>query len=139
VAKNRRIQNTPKWTLSGTLDYDTPAWGGHLDMNTTVSYRSFSQQFEIASPFLDQPGYALWDANLLWRSQGNRYEFGIHAKNINNKKYVVGGYSYLAGSPITGALTLVNGLPVPILGKTGIATGFYGDPRQVFLSAAVNF
>jgi iron complex outermembrane receptor protein len=140
VANNRKIQNTPKWTLSGTLDYDTPAWGGHLDANTTVSYRSFSQQFELASPFLDQPGYALWDANLLWRSQGNRYELGVHAKNITNKKYVVGGYSYLAGNPITGALTYgANGLPIPILGKTGVATGFYGPPREVFLSAAVNF
>ena len=140
VAAHRRIQNTPKWTLSGTLDYDTPAWGGHLDANTTVSYRSFSQQFELASPFLDQPGYALWDANIIWRSRGNRYEFGIHAKNINNKKYVVGGYSYLAGDPVTGALTYAgNGLPIPVLGKTGVATGFYGPPRQVFLSAAVNF
>jgi len=139
VAKNRRIQNTPKWTLSGTLDYDTPAWGGRLDANTTVSYRSFSQQFEIASPFLDQPGYALWDANVLWRSQGNRYELGIHAKNINNKKYVVGGYSYLAGSAVTGALTFLNGLPIPTLGKTGVATGFYGPPREVFISAALNF
>src|SRR4029078_9696148 len=27
VAKNRKIQNTPRWTLSGTLDYSTPAWG----------------------------------------------------------------------------------------------------------------
>lgn len=140
VAQNRKIQNTPKWTLSGTLDYDTPAWGGRLDANTTISYRSFSQQFEIASPFLDQPGYALWDANLVWRSTGNRYELGLHAKNINNKKYVVGGYSYLAGNAVTGALIYgANGLPVPTLGKTGVATGFYGPPRQVFLSAAVNF
>jgi iron complex outermembrane receptor protein len=140
VAKDRKIQNTPKWTLSGTLDYTTPAWGGHLDANTTVSYRSFSQQFEISTPFLDQPGYALWDANIIWRSPGSRYEFGLHAKNINNKKYVVGGYSYLAGDPITGALTYApNGLPIPTLGKTGVATGFYGPPRQIFLSAAVNF
>ncbi|MEA3080445.1 MAG: iron complex outerrane recepter protein, partial [Sphingomonadales bacterium] len=140
VAKNRKIQNTPKWTLSGTLDYDTPAWGGHLDANTTVSYRSSTQQFEISTPFLDQPGYALWDANILWRSQGNRYELGVHAKNINNKKYIVGGYSYLLGNPTTGALTYgSNGLPIPILGKTGVATGFYGPPREVFLSAAVNF
>ena len=139
VAKNRKIQNTPKWTLSGTLDYDTPAWGGHLDMNTTVAYRSAAQQFEISTPFLDQPGYALWDANLIWRSPGSRYEFGLHAKNITNEKYIVGGYSYLAGDPITGALTYKNGLPIPTLGKTGVATGFYGPPRQIFLSAAVNF
>jgi iron complex outermembrane receptor protein len=139
VAKNRKIQNTPKWTLSGTLDYDTPAWGGHLDMNTTIAYRSAAQQFEISTPFLDQPGYALWDANLIWRSPGSRYEFGLHAKNITNEKYIVGGYSYLAGDPITGALTYKNGLPIPTLGKTGVATGFYGPPRQIFLSAAVNF
>jgi iron complex outermembrane receptor protein len=140
VAGNRKIQNTPKWTMSGTLDYSTPAWGGNLDANTTVAYRSFSQQFEIASPFLDQPGYALWDANILWRSHDNRYELGIHAKNITNKKYVVGGYSYLLGNAVTGGLTFgSNGLPIPSLGKTGVATGFYGPPREVFLSAGVNF
>jgi iron complex outermembrane receptor protein len=140
VAKDRRIQNTPKWTMSGTLDYNTPAWGGRLDANTSVAYRSFSQQFELASPFLDQPAYALWDANLVWRSSGNRYELGLHAKNIGNKKYVVGGYSYLAGNAETGALTYAaNGLPIPTLGKTGVATGFYGPPRQIFLSAGLNF
>ena len=140
VAANRKIQNTPKWTMSGTLDYSTPAWGGNLDANTTVAYRSFSQQFEIASPFLDQPGYALWDANILWRSHGNRYEFGVHAKNITDKKYVVGGYSYLVANPVTGALTYgANGLPIPALGKTGVGMGFYGPPREVFLSAALNF
>ena len=140
VAANRKIQNTPKWTMSGTLDYDTPLAGGHLDANTTVSYRSFSQQFELASPFLDQPGYALWDANLVWRSAGNRYELGLHAKNLTNKKYVIGGYSFLAVDPVTGALVLNGaGNPVAALGKTGVATQFYGDPRQVFLTAAVNF
>jgi iron complex outermembrane receptor protein len=139
VADNRKIQNTPKWTLSGTLDYETPVAGGRLDANTTVSYRSSSQQFEYAVPFLDQPGFALWDANLVWRSAGNRYEFGIHAKNIANKKYIASGYSYILSNPVTGALIPVNGQPVPTLGKTGVATAFYGNPRQVFLSAAVNF
>jgi hypothetical protein len=30
-------------------------------------------------------------------------------------------------------------LPVPTLGKTGVATQFYGNPRQVWLSGAFNF
>jgi hypothetical protein len=34
---------------------------------------------------------------------------------------------------------IVNGLPIPVLGRTGVASAFYGDPRQVFVSAAVNF
>jgi iron complex outermembrane recepter protein len=142
LAKYRHIQNTPKWTLSGTLDYDTPAFGGHLDLNTTVSYRSSSQQFELASPMLDQPGFTLWDANLVWRSPGNRYEFGIHGKNLANKKYIIGGYNFLLQNPWTGQYILPTGAPglAPnSIGRTGILTGYYGNPRQIFLSAAVNF
>lgn len=146
VAKFRKIQNTPKWTLSGTIDYDTPLGGGRLNANTTLSYRSKSQQFELASPGLDQKGFALWDANLVWRSAGNRYEFGVHGKNLANKKYVVSGYNFLLQNPWTGQFITAAGTPatspsqfVPTLGRTGVLTGFYGSPRQVFLSAAVNF
>ena len=141
LAKSRRIQNTPKWTLSGTLDYDTPMAGGHLDVNTTISYRSSSQQFELASPMLDQPGFTLWDANLVWRSAGDRYEFGIHGKNLTNKKYIIGGYNFLLQNPYTGQYILPNGTPglSPTLGKTGVLTSYYGNPRQIFLSAAINF
>jgi iron complex outermembrane receptor protein len=140
LANYRKIQNTPKWTLSGTLDYDTPLAGGRLDANTTLSYRSASQQFELKSPGLDQKGFALWDANLIWRSSGNRFELGLHGKNLLNKKYIIGGYNFLLQNPYTGAYIL-NGArqPIPTLGKTGVLTGYYGNPRQVFLSAAVNF
>jgi iron complex outermembrane receptor protein len=140
VADFRKIQNTPKWTLSGSLDYDTPLGGGRLNANTTVSYRSSSQQFELRTPGLDQKGFALWDANLVWRSSGNRYEFGLHGKNLANKKYIVAGYNFLSQNPFTGDFLLNGaGQPIPALGKTGVLTAFYGNPRQVFLSAAVNF
>lgn len=141
LSGSRKIQNTPKWTASGTLDYDTPAWGGRLDLNTSVSYRSASQQFELAIPGLDQGGFSLWDANLVWHSPGNRYEFGVHGKNLANKKYLVSGYNFLRQDPFSGAFILANGTPgiSSTLGLTGILTGYYGNPRQVWLSAAVNF
>jgi iron complex outermembrane receptor protein len=146
VADFRKIQNTPKWTLSGTLDYDVPMAGGRLDANTTLSYRSASQQFELRSPGLDQPGFALWDANLIWRSSGNRYEIGLHGKNLTNKKYIVSGYNFLLQNPFTGDFITNAGTPitsptqaVPTLGKTGVLTAFYGNPRQVWLSLGVNF
>ena len=143
LAKYRHIQNTPKWTLSGTADYDTPLGGGRLDLNTTVSYRSASQQFELASPMLDQPGFALWDANIVWRSAGNRYELGLHGKNLANQKYIIGGYNFLLQNPYTGQYILPSAVGTPgispTLGKTGVLTGYYGNPRQIFLSAAVNF
>ena len=141
LAGFRKIQNTPKWTLSGTLDYDTPFAGGRLNVNTSVSYRSESQQFELAIPGLDQGGFALWDANLVWRSPGNRFELGLHGKNLADKRYLVSGYNFLRQDPYTGAFILSNGSPgiSSTLGATGILTGFYGNPRQVWLSAAVNF
>ncbi|HET7317376.1 MAG TPA: TonB-dependent receptor [Sphingomicrobium sp.] len=141
VADFRKIQNTPKWTASGSLDYATPAFGGRLFANTTLSYRSKSQQFELAVPMLDQDGFALWDANLIWRSRGGRYEIGLHGKNLTNKKYIVAGYNFLAQDPFSGQFILPNGQPgiSSTLGLEGTLTAYYGAPRQVWLSLGLNF
>jgi iron complex outermembrane receptor protein len=140
VAEFRRIQNTPKWTLSGTLDYSTPLAGGTFDVNTTLSWRSKTFQFETPSPFLDQPGYALWDGNLVWTSGNDRWSIGLHAKNILDKQYITSGYQFLAVDPRTGVpLHAANGNVIPSLGKEGVVTTFYGNPRQVFLSLGMKF
>ena len=140
MAKERKIQNTPKWTMSGGIDYDTPLGSGRLDANANLSYRSKSQQFELATPGLDQKGFALLDANMVWRSAGNRFTIGLHGKNLTNKKYVTSGYNFLAQNPHTGAFLLNGaGMPKPTLGKEGVLTAFYGNPRQVFVSLGVNF
>jgi len=140
VASERRIQNTPAWTLSGTLAYGTPVAGGMLNVNTTVSYRSSSQQFELRTPGLDQPGFALWDANLVWRSDNGTWEIGLHGRNLTNKRYIVSGYNFLSQNPDTGEfLRTPTGQLIPTLGAEGVLTAYYGNPRQVFLSVGVNF
>jgi iron complex outermembrane receptor protein len=141
VADFRKVQNTPKWTMSGSLDYDTPLAGGRLDVNTTLSYRSKTQQFELRIPGLDQKGFALWDANIVWRAPGDRVTVGLHGKNLANKKYVVSGYNFLRQNPFTGEFILLNGQPGinPTLGREGVLTAFYGNPRQVFLSLGYRF
>jgi iron complex outermembrane recepter protein len=141
MADFRKVQNTPKWTLSGSLDYDTPLAGGRLNMNTTVSYRSKSQQFEIRTPLLDQEGFALWDANIVWRAPGNRYFVGLHGKNLTNKRYITAGYNFLLQNPYSGDFIELNGDPGihSTLGLEGTLTAYYGAPRQVFLSFGVNF
>ena len=145
VANVRVFQNTPDWTLSSTLSGTVPVGEGKVNANTTIAYRSLTHQFETASPFLDQPGYALWDANLTYSfGRGGRYSIGVHAKNITNKIYKTAGYQYirtdLAGNPIS--LTNVpvpNGPYVATLGKEGIATAFYGNPRQIFGTITAKF
>jgi iron complex outermembrane receptor protein len=142
VSDQRKVQNTPKWTLSGSVDYDTPAFGGRLNLNSTVSYRRATQQFEIRSPGLDQAGFALWDANLVWRAPGSRFTVGLHGKNLLDKQYIVSGYNFLTQNPLTGDYILnVAGNPIPAggLGQTGVLTAFYGNPRQLWLSFGARF
>ena len=139
MADFREVQNTPKWTLSGSVNYDTPIGSGRLNLNSTLSYRSKSQQFEIATPGLDQKGFALLDASIVWRSAGDRFTIGLHGKNLTDKHYKTSGYQYInstvAGVPILNAA----GGYTPTLGREGVATAFYGNPRQVFLSVGAKF
>jgi iron complex outermembrane receptor protein len=132
VANQRFIQNTPEWTLSGTLGTYLPIGNGTLNASTTVSYRSSVHQFETAIPWLDQGGYALWDANLTYSFGEGRYQIGIHGKNLTNQHYITSGYNYLSYNPATKVYTST-------LGLEGIATAFYGNPRQVFGSFSVKF
>jgi len=141
VADRREIQNTPAWTASGTLGYATPMAGGHLNASTTLSYRSSSQQFELRVPGLDQEGFALLDANLVWRSDGDRWMLGLHGRNLTDKRYITSGYNFLRQNPDTGAFVLANGQPglSSTLGNQGVLTAYYGNPRQVFVSVGMNF
>ena len=141
VSQYRKFQNTPKWTVSGTLGATLPIASGDLNASTTVSYRSLTHQFEVASPFLDQPGYTLWDANLTYSFGSKRqYSFGVHAKNLTDVHYKIGGYQYLAANAATGAIIYTpSGAVTPTLGKEGVATAFYGNPRQVFGTFSLKF
>ncbi len=98
------MQNTPKWTASGTFSYSTPVGDGDLYAGTTLSYRSKTNQFEIANPFIDQKGFALWDANLVYNAPDKRWSVGLHGKNLTNKRYKTSGYTFVAADPTTGAI-----------------------------------
>lgn len=140
VANRRAFQNTPKWTASGTLAYSIPAFGGDISTSTTVSYRSKSQQFELRTPGLDQAGYALWDASIVWTSEGGRYSLGVHGRNLTDKQYIVSGNNFLSQNPDTGNFNRnAAGALIPTLGREGVLTAYYGNPRQVFVSAGVKF
>ncbi|RYE04252.1 MAG: TonB-dependent receptor [Sphingomonadales bacterium] len=146
VSAVRVFQNTPKWNMSGTIGAALPMGDGNLNMSATASYRSLTHQFETASPFLDQPGYTLFDAHLTYSfGEGGRYSIGIHGKNLTDEHYKIGGYQYIktdiAGTPLTaGNVPITNGTGyVATLGREGVATAFYGNPRQVFATFGIKF
>lgn len=140
VAAFRDVQNTPSWTASATLAYMTPVGAGRLNLGTTISYRSGTTQFEIPNPYIDQSGYALVDASLVYTAPDDRWSIGLYGKNLLDKEYKTSGYSFIAGNATTGVPILGgNGLPVASLGREGTLTAFYGNPRQVFVTAGVKF
>ena len=140
VAEFRSVQNTPEWTASGTFSYSTPVGEGDVYFGTTLSYRSKVNQFEIANPYIDQKGFALLDANLVYNAPDKRWSIGVHGKNLTNKRYKTSGYTFVAADPRTGVIaTGANGQPIPTLGPEGTLTAFYGNPRQVFVTAGIKF
>jgi iron complex outermembrane receptor protein len=143
MAEFRKIQNTPEWTASGTLSYTAPLAGGDLNVTSTLAYRSKSQQFEIPIPMLDQKGFALWNAGATYDLPGGHWMVGLYGKNLTNKKYVTSGYNFLLQNPYTGEF-ITNGalsgqqFGVPglesALGREGVLTAYYGNPRQIFFT-----
>lgn len=134
VADQRTFQNTPKWTASSTLTLATPLKllsDGDLSLANTVSYRSSTSQFETPNPFLDQPGYILWNASLVWTSQSGGVSIGLHGRNITDKRYIVAGYNFVNINQ--------NGTFTPTLGREGVITAFYGDPRTITGSIGLKF
>ncbi|MCB2108775.1 MAG: TonB-dependent receptor, partial [Rhodobacteraceae bacterium] len=127
VAAQRNIQNTPKWTVNFGLNYATPlevfGRAGEIAFIPSVSYRSKSSQFEFASP-IDQSGYALVDASITWTADDSGLQFGLHGKNLTDKKYKVAGYDFVTAST---------------LGLEGTLTAFYGDPRTVTATVGLKF
>ncbi len=107
-----------------------------MDLNSTLSYRSKSQQFEIHTPGIDQKGFALLDASIVYELPGDHWTMALHGKNLTNTRYKTSGYNFLRQNPYSGEFILANGQPgiSSALGREGILTAFYGNPRQIIFT-----
>lgn len=123
VADQRVFQNTPDITAHMGFDLGLPVASGMLDLIGSLSLRSDSSQFELPGP-LDQDGFFLADASIVYNHDSDRWSIGVHGKNLFDKRYIVAGYDFVTGT---------------VLGREGNLTGFYGDPRRVFVTGEVRF
>ena len=140
VAAFRKVQNTPTWSGSASLDYAMDLAGGTLNLSGGMSFKSKTYQFEVPNPYLDQPAYQLFDASIVYRAPDNRWSLGVFGKNLTNKRYKTSGYTFMVANAVTGDLaTTTSGALVPALGKEGVLTAFYGNPRQIFVTGTISF
>ncbi len=125
VADERVFQNTPDWTASGILTYETPVnlfnTPGMFSVITSLSYRGETSQFEIPTPELDQSSYTLWDLSVIWAADSGHWNAGIHGKNLTDEEYKIAGYVFRD------------------LGLENNVTAFYGNPRQIWATVQYNW
>jgi iron complex outermembrane receptor protein len=137
IAGSTEFQNTPKNAANLSVNYDWPlalaGRAGTLSLINSVAYKSKVYQTEIARPTgvpsldatipgnlaLAQGGFGLWDASLVWTSSDRKYQFGLHGRNLTDKRYKVAGYNFS--------------------GFFNSVTAFYGDPRIVRATLNVKF
>ncbi len=136
VSQYRHVQNTPAWSGSASLDYAMPLGEGTLNFGGGMSFKSKTYQFEIANPYIDQPAYQLYDASVVYHAPGNRWTLGVYGKNLTDERIKTSGYTYMAVDPTTGVIATPM---VSTLGKEGILSAFYANPRQVYVTATLNF
>jgi iron complex outermembrane recepter protein len=132
ISDQATFQNTPKRTANLGFDYSWPlriyGHSGTFSFLPRVAYRSSTNQFEVESTLLDQPGYTLYNASLVWAADDGRWEFGIHGRNLCDKRYIIAGWDFIDDATLA-----------PQLGLEGTLTAFYGDPRTVTATVKVNF
>jgi iron complex outermembrane receptor protein len=92
-----------------------------MSFTGTVSYRGATQQFELPIPLLDQSAYWLFDASLNWTSGDDRWQLGLHGRNLSDQRYITSGYNFPGAATDNSVLA------------------FYGNPRTVAVSVNYRF
>ena len=60
----------------------------------------------------------------------------MFGKNLTDERIKTSGYTFMRADPTTGVLV------TPLasaLGKEGVLSAYYANPRQVFVTASINF
>ena len=136
VAAFRKVQNTPAWSGSASLDYALNVGAGRVNLTGGMSFKSTTYQFEVPVPQFDQGAYQLVDASLVYHAPGNTWTLGIYGKNLTDERIKTSGYNFMTANATTG---VINTPYAAALGREGVLTAFYGNPRQVFVTATLNF
>jgi iron complex outermembrane receptor protein len=124
------LSNTPDNTLSISGNYTLDTEFGYFVINAGYYYRDDYLLFED-SDLLKQEGYGTVNASINWESTEGNWYAGLHAKNLTDKEYMVGGYNFVGVDE--------NGDYVPGLGGDNTLIAYYGDPRTVHLTVGYRF
>ena len=135
IADRFSISNTPDYTANFNATYLIESSMGDFVVNANYYYRDDYSLFEQDN-LLNQDGYGLLNFSVTWQSLEGDWYAGIHAKNLTDEEYLVGGYQFVTPDP---ADPTDISRYTPGLGGDNTLIGYYGDPRTVHLTVGYRF
>ncbi|MEP1382175.1 MAG: TonB-dependent receptor [Paraglaciecola sp.] len=127
------IANTPEYTANFAANYVWSSDVGDLVFSANYYYRDDYTITETANSLITQNGYGLLNMSVSWTSVEGDWYGGIHAKNLTDEEYVVGGYQFVTENSDD---------PTGYTAGTGgdnTLIGYYGDPLTISLTVGYRF
>lgn len=133
ISDSFAIANTPEYTANFAANYVWSSDIGDIAFNANYYYRDDYTITETANSLITQDGYGLLNMSVSWTSVEGNWYGGIHAKNLTDEEYVVGGYQFVTENADD---------PTGYTAGTGgdnTLIGYYGDPLTVSLTVGYRF
>ena len=128
IADRSVIQNTPKETAFLALTYNTPAFGGDLNLSGSWSFRGASSQFEFTNAVIDQGAFSLFNLSAVWRNNEGDWMLGVHGRNLGDEDVKTAAYCFGATARCPSAI-----------GQEDNTSLFFAPPRTVFATVEYRF
>jgi len=94
ISDIREPQNSPEWSAYYGMTWRGDILGGEIRVTPSLSYRSDYHLFDTPDPILDQDGYVLADASVIWTAPSGNWELGLFGRNLTDVRYRIGAYSF---------------------------------------------
>ena len=120
VPKTTSVQS-PKWNLNGLVRYEWPVLGGALAAQWDILYRSKHYFSLTGAPTVEENGYTLMNASLMYTSADGRWSLNAFVENLGDEEHLVQTFD-LSGPNVF-----------------GMVEQYYNRPRWWGISAAVYF
>ena len=118
--KTTSVQS-PKWNLNGLVRYEWPVLGGAMAAQFDFLHRSKHYFSLTGAPTVEEDGYTLMNASLMYTSAEGRWSLNAFVQNLGDEEHLVQTFD-LSGP-----------------GVFGMVEQYYNRPRWWGISAAVYF
>lgn len=116
---NLDVPYSPEWQMVAAVTYDQylPQGRGSITYNTSLNYESSTDTLVFNPSLSKMQSRLLWDANVTWRDESERYRVSLWAQNLLDEEY------RMAANSVAGLWNFT----------------MYGRPRAVGMEFAVSF